>query len=130
MKHSRINPVSKKRQSLNVLRRSFVKKILSERMMCEARIQGCSYMPTDVHEILTRGRGGSIVSEKNVLALCRNCHHFITVEPAWAKENGFVVSYSVTLEADLQAAERARNSFVYGSVDEPFEEWPEEWDDD
>ena len=87
-------------------------------------------MPTDVHEILTRGRGGSIVSEKNVLALCRNCHHFITVEPAWAKENGFVVSYSVTLEADLQAAERARNSFVYGSVDEPFEEWPEEWDDD
>jgi len=87
-------------------------------------------MPTDVHEILTRGRGGSIVTEENVLALCRNCHHFITVEPAWAKENGFVVSYSVTLEADLQAAERARNSFVYGSVDEPFEEWPEEWDDD
>jgi hypothetical protein len=130
MKRSRINPVSKKRQSLNVLRRSFVKKILNERMMCEARIQGCSYRPTDVHEILTRGRGGSIVSEENVLALCRNCHHFITVEPAWAKENGFVVSYSVTIEADLQAAERARLSFVYGSVDEPFEEWPEEWDDD
>jgi len=36
---TRINPVSKKRASLNILRRSFVKKILNDRMMCEARIQ-------------------------------------------------------------------------------------------
>jgi len=119
---TRINPVSKKRASLNILRRSFVKKILNDRMMCEARIQGCTYMPTDVHEILTRGRGGSIVDEDNVLALCRTCHHFITCEPAWAKENGFVVSWSVNIEADLAAAERARHSFVFGMVGDFYEE--------
>ena len=119
---TRINPVSKKRASLNILRRSFVKKILNDRMMCEARIQGRTYMPTDVHEILTRGRGGSIIDEDNVLALCRNCHHFITNEPAWAKENGFVVSWSVNMEADLAAAERARHSFVFGMVGDFYED--------
>ena len=119
---TRINPVSKKRASLNILRRSFVKKILNDRMMCEARIHGCTYMPTDVHEILTRGRGGSIIDENNVLALCRNCHHFITNEPAWAKENGFVVSWSVNMEADLAAAERARHSFVFGMVGDFYED--------
>ena len=119
---TRINPVSKKRASLNILRRSFVKKIINDRMMCEARIQGCTYMPTDVHEILTRGRGGSIIDEDNVLALCRNCHHFITNEPAWAKENGFVVSWSVNMEADLAAAERARHSFVFGMVGDFYED--------
>ena len=119
---TRINPVSKKRASLNILRRSFVKKILNDRMMCEARIQGCTYMPTDVHEILTRGRGVSIIDENNVLALCRTCHHFITNEPAWAKENGFVVSWSINMEADLAAAERARHSFVFGLVGDFYEE--------
>ena len=120
--------MSKKRASLNILRRSFVKKILNDRMMCEARIQGCTYMPTDVHEILTRGRGGSIIDENNVLALCRTCHYFITNEPAWAKENGFVVSWSVNMEADLAAAERARHSFVFGMVGDTFEDV--ELDDD
>ena len=28
----------------------------------------------DVHEKLTRARGGSIVDEANVVALCRQCH--------------------------------------------------------
>jgi hypothetical protein len=69
MKRTRINPVSKKRQELNGLRRAFVKRILSERMACECRIQGCTWIPTDVHEIKTRARGGSIVDPENVLAL-------------------------------------------------------------
>jgi hypothetical protein len=93
--------------------------------------------PTDVHEILTRGRGGSIVEPENVLALCRSCHHFITIEPAWAKQNGFIVSWSVTLEADLAAAKRARNAFVYGTTapEEDFDigvEWDDsiDWPDD
>ena len=79
-------------------------------------------MPTDVHEILTRGRGGSIIDENNVLALCRTCHHFITNEPAWATENGFVVSWSISMEADRAAAERARHSFVFGLVGDFYEE--------
>jgi len=124
---AKINPVSKKRQALNVVRRSFVKKILAERMVCEARIRGCTLTPTDCHEIKTRARGGSITDPENVLALCRSCHHFITVEPAFSQENGFTVHAWAT-EADMVAAERARHSFVYGLVGDTFDDV--EWDDD
>ena len=124
---ARINPVSKKRQALNPIRRAFVKRILAERMTCEARIRGCTLTPVDVHEIKSRARGGSIIDENNVLALCRACHHFITIEPAWSQENGFSV-HSWAVEADILAAERARNSFVYGLIGDSFDDV--EWDDD
>lgn len=121
MKRSRVNPVSKKRQELNGLRRAFVKKLLEERMACEARIQGCTWYPTDVHEIKTRARGGSIVDPENCLALCRNCHTWITENPAWALENGFVV-HAQALAPDMRAAARARAFFTngLGVVDNPY----------
>ena len=137
MKRSKLNPVSKKRMTLNRERRQFVSEVLKFRLMCEARIRGCTMTPTDVHEILTRGRGGSIIEPDNVLALCRSCHTWITNEPAWAKTNGFVVSWSVTIEADLAAAKRARNAFVYGATapEDDFDigvEWDDsiDWPDD
>jgi len=87
--------------------------------------------PTDVHEILTRARAGSteesLLDLENCLVLCRNCHQFITENPTFAKEFGFVVSWSVTLEADLISAKRARHQFVYGvdsaEVDYGDDEW-------
>jgi hypothetical protein len=114
--------MSKKRQNLNVLRRAFVKKLLEERMVCEARILGCSFTPTDVHEIMTRARGGSIIDEGNCLALCRSCHTFITNEPQWATEHGFIVHNWAT-PADLLAAERARSVFVFGGDGVEDEQW-------
>lgn len=108
--------MSKKRQALNIHRRSFVKRILDERLLCEARIAGCSMMPSDVHEICSRGRGGSIIDDENVLALCRPCHQFVTVNPAWAAENGFLLHANPT-DADIRAAERARFAFVFGVGD-------------
>ena len=117
MRRTRINPVSKKRQKQNK-ERDFIRKVLFRERgaYCEAIIPAvCSYVATDLHEILTRARGGSITDPENILLLCRECHRFITEEPEWAKENGFVVSWSVTLEADLQAAERARTAFTYGT---------------
>jgi len=122
LKRSRINPVSKKRQTLNIARRAFVKRILDERMVCEARILGCTFAPTDVHEIMTRARGGSIIDDDNVLALCRSCHNFITTEPEWALETGFVV-HSWATPADLRAAYRARMTFVFGSEDVSDDQW-------
>jgi len=114
VKRSRINPVSAKRAKLNPIRASFRKRILEERMACEARIRGCTMMPTDVHEIKTRARGGSIIDEHNVLALCRSCHVFITENPGWAVETGFVV-HSWATEADMRAAQRARFKFTYNT---------------
>jgi hypothetical protein len=113
MKRSKINPVSKKRQDLNKIRSKFREEILMNRMMCEARISGCSRIPTDVHEIKTRARGGSIIDADNVLALCRPCHRFITDNPAFAAEHGFVV-HSWSQEPDMIAAALARATFVYG----------------
>ena len=111
MKRSRINPVSKKRQQVNVLRRAFVKEILDERTRCEAQIPDvCSHWATDVHEIMTRARGGSILDPDNVLALCRRCHTFITDNPSFSQENGFTV-HSWATTADLIAADRAREVF-------------------
>jgi len=129
MKRTRINPVSKKRQELNGLRRAFVKRILSERMACECRIQGCTWIPTDVHEIKTRARGGSIVDPENVLALCRRCHVWITEHPAWALENGFVV-HAEALAPDMRAAARARAMWTSGSAVSPVNPYDENWLDD
>lgn len=71
----------------------FVIEILDERPFCEK----CNVNPsTDVHEILTRGRSGGVkgtawLDKENVLALDRECHTFITDNPKWALENGFVI---------------------------------------
>jgi len=111
MKRSRINPVSKKRQKVNVARRIFVKRILEERPECEAMIPYiCRHWASDVHEIMTRARGGSILMEDNVLALCRHCHTFVTENPAFSQEHGFTV-HSWATSADLIAADRAREVF-------------------
>lgn len=111
MKRSRLNPVSKKRQALNVSRRLFVRKILDDRPYCEAQIPTlCTHFACDVHEIMTRARGGSILDEANVLALCRRCHSFITENPAFSQEHGFTV-HSWATSADLIAADRAREVF-------------------
>jgi len=111
MKRSRLSPVSKKRQTLNAARRIFVKRILEERPQCEAQIPYvCSNYSVDVHEIMTRARGGDILNDDNVLALCRPCHFFITNEPAFSQEHGFTV-HSWATSADLIAADRAREIF-------------------
>lgn len=86
-----VNRMSPKRKALNELRRIFVADILTARPWCQARIEGiCTRRSVDVHEVLTRARGGSITDPDNVLALCRACHHHITVNPAWAVEHGFM----------------------------------------
>jgi 5-methylcytosine-specific restriction endonuclease McrA len=45
---------------------------------------------TDVHEIKTRARGGSIVDRDNLALLCRPCHTYITQNPAIGKADGWL----------------------------------------
>jgi hypothetical protein len=45
-------------------------------------------MWTDLHEVLSRGRGGDPTDPENILALCREHHHQITVNPEWAESLG------------------------------------------
>lgn len=44
----------------------------------------CRVRAADGHEVLTRGRGGSITDPANVMPVCRPCHRLITGEPALA----------------------------------------------
>lgn len=88
-------------------RSAFVARILRERPLCEAgrliyswwRDQpgltwaagdGCvgAAPSVDVHEILARSAGGSILDEANVLAVCRTCHQWIGDHPKAALELG------------------------------------------
>lgn len=56
---------------------------------CEAKIvSNCSMEATEIHH--KAGRLGSLlVDDTNFLAVCRNCHQFIELNPKIAKELGF-----------------------------------------
>lgn len=47
---------------------------------------------TDVHEIKSRARGGSITDLDNLAVLCRPCHTFITENPYQAAAESWSVS--------------------------------------
>lgn len=88
-----IRPVSGKRQAENRARRAMIKALYPERPRC-AR-PGCSRMADDIHEPLTRARGGSITDPANQKPLCRPCHDEVTFAPesklGWAYEAGLLV---------------------------------------
>ena len=114
MKRAQVNPMSAKRRGQLAERAKTRQVVLGRVYSCEANIDGCcSGIPTDVHEIKTRARGGSITDPDNCLALCRGCHTFITEHPAWALEHGFVV-HSWAGAADMNAAARAREEWQSG----------------
>lgn len=75
-KHKKIN-----------LRRKLRVKMLDQQPLCE-RCQKA--YATDLHEIKTRARGGSILDESNICVLCRPCHSYITTHPAEALEQGWM----------------------------------------
>lgn len=78
-------------------RRAFVARLLKERPWCEV----CLHLKAtenpdaivlrswDIHEILARSAGGSILDESNALAVCRPHHDRIGRCPTWATERGF-----------------------------------------
>lgn len=98
-------------------RRKFVERILSERPRCQAGLKlhgdkagalaadkvwlprsdggwfvACDGAAVDVHEILPRSAGGSVVDESNVLAVCRFCHEAIHANGKRARELGLLAS--------------------------------------
>lgn len=64
---------SKKMTQIYVQRRKLVEAELELRKDCEARLDGCEGRSTQLHEPLTRARGGSILDRNNTVAVCDNC---------------------------------------------------------
>ena len=106
---------SPKRRKEQRLRREFVRQQLDNRPLCEAgdRIRldredrfstenadalgkswGCQRWSSDIHEPLTRARGGSILDASNTIAVCRNCHDWIHTHPERATNLGFLTPSS------------------------------------
>lgn len=77
---------SKKTARAYIARRKLVAEMLDD-AICER----CkSAQATEVHEVLTRARGGSILDKDNCVALCHACHAWITTHPKEAHEEGFM----------------------------------------
>lgn len=97
---TRIRPVSKKREALNRARRDFVAGFLAAHPRCQAgplvmpvdHRHRCDLWSCDVHEVVTRARGGSILDADNCRAICRACHDWIHSHPADATTVGLLAS--------------------------------------
>ena len=88
---------SKKKQTEYVQRRKVVEKMLNEYPWCQACPVFAKYdglvtykqqRSVDVHEVIRRSQGGSILDEKNLLCVCRECHRRIGNYPQLAFDLG------------------------------------------
>ena len=106
--------MSRKRRKVQVLRREMVRDELARRELCEAGLvirqyrlatygqeyadrlnthaYRCNGLAIELHEPLTRGRGGSILDPANTVAICRSCHDWIHAHPAAATDLGLLRS--------------------------------------
>ena len=88
---------SKKTQDIYKDRIPLVKRLLTERPWCEAcpifaihdGLVVYNRRPSvDIHELKRRSQGGSILDEKNLMAVCRICHRRIGEHPQLAFDLG------------------------------------------
>ena len=88
---------SKKREKVNELRREFVKQFLADIPYCQAcpvfakHDELVTYVrrgAVDVHELVRRSQGGSILDRDNCMAVCRPCHTRIGEFPQLAFDLG------------------------------------------
>lgn len=78
---------SAKMARLYVLRRRLVAQMLDAHPICQ---RCCARPSTEVHEILSRARGGSILDPQNCAAFCHDCHRWVTEHPRDAHAEGWL----------------------------------------
>jgi hypothetical protein len=86
---TRIPPVSRKRARKNRERRAMAQRRFPG-MNPDCSVKGCLRKADDLHEALTRARGGSITDEENTFPVCRQHNEELTLEPAWGYEQGLL----------------------------------------
>lgn len=108
-RRAEIRKVSAKRAAENRDRRAMVAAMFPEQPLCvvymlsqdkpglipDGVLSQCGRWADDVHEPLTRARGGSIVDPENAVPPCRPCHDVLTFRPeselVWAYQCGLLV---------------------------------------
>lgn len=88
---------SPKKEAEYRLRRPLVARLLEERPLCEAcpvfavHDEKTTYRrnaAVDVHELIRRSQGGSILDDANLMCVCRPCHTRIGNNPQLAFDLG------------------------------------------
>jgi len=83
-----LRPRSRKRDRLYRDHRApLVASLLELRPWCERCSRARS---TEVHEIKSRARGGSLLDPANLACLCHDCHSWITTHPEAAHAEGWL----------------------------------------
>jgi hypothetical protein len=73
----------------------------------------------DIHELVNRSQGGSILANENLLAVCRPCHSRITTEPLISEMLGLHLKSTSNKMSHFLEAERVRNAWKNGTPAEP-----------
>lgn len=97
-----LRQVSKKRDRELKQRRKVIAEVMATRYRCEAihlikqseeaKGHRCGGWAVDIHEPLTRARGGSITDPANMVPVCRACHDWIHHHPKEATTVGLLRS--------------------------------------
>ena len=138
LKRSPLRKRSKKTEEIYKERRSIVKDLLNTHNYCEACIVFHVYdrtqdgpphtMPTaivkqnytrDIHELINRSQGGSILERRNLVAVCRPCHTRITRNPKEAEHLGLHLESWCNKQEHFIEAERVRNEWKNGNITKP-----------
>lgn len=82
----KLNPFSQRGKQRNESYRQVRKEYLEEKdYACEV----CGVYATDIHH--KKGRGKNLCEKESFLAVCRKCHTRIHDNPAWARENNYLI---------------------------------------
>lgn len=140
LKRTPLNKRSKKTSDVYVERRALVKELLNAHDYCQAcklyyvldaiEMSPPHTIPSygavkvnktrDIHELINRSQGGSILERKNLLAVCRPCHTRITVNPKEAERLGLHLESWCNTNDHFNEAERVRNEWAKGNIAEPY----------
>ena len=86
---SGIRPVSAGRRRENRERRAMARERFPE-MNPRCIVPWCTRPADALHEILSRGRGGSITDPENTVPACNICNEELTHEPDWGYRLGLI----------------------------------------
>jgi len=135
LKRSPLKPRSDKMAERYVDRRELVKRLLKERPYCEACMVWAGHdavkgllkstvvrqkKSVDIHELVNRSQGGSILDERNLLAVCRQCHTRITTEPTVGETLGLHLESWCNTPPHFMEAARLRRDWKNAIVTEPY----------
>lgn len=82
-----MNQYSKKRQKVNREYSKLAKAFKEAHPICMVQSKSCSGVATEIHH--KKGRGEFLCDVSTFVAVCRNCHNMVELNPIWAKQAGF-----------------------------------------